>query len=425
MTAGHTSSIETIDEVTRKAVVSIPANRVSEEFEKAMTRLAASAKIKGFRPGKAPRQMLEKLHGSRVQYEVTHTLVSQSLEDLLKSLEDTVVGRPEVDLTSFEKGKEISYTAEISVYPKPEITEYASFEVKVPERIVSTEAVQNVIDRVLKSKGELQEVVDRKTAEKKDVIDADVTVIEAGKEAGSEPLVVELGEGQLGEVIENQLIGMSIGETKDIQAPVEAGQSSDVLYRVHLKGLKRHKLPELTDEIVKSLNIPDVNTGAELTADIRKRLEAENTTMEEEEVNLQVIKQLVQQYQFKVPKTIVNDEIIGLARRAGVIPAKTKDEEIDVEKYRAGFADVAEERVRATIVIDRIAEKEEIKAQKEDIDAYIEDIAQRNGLPVDDVRKFIMDPERIMSAMIELTRNKVLKFLRSRAKIEYTKEAKA
>jgi len=421
------SVVEDIDPVTKQIKVSIPAETVTQEFSSAINDLAARANLKGFRPGKAPRQMVEKLHGPRVRLEVANRLISNTLSKLVKDNSIDMIGSPEIDVASFEPGKEIEYTAQISVFPNPTITGYVKITVAVPKSEVTDADVQNVIDRIVQSKATTKKLEFRTTAQSGDVVDA-MLLVELEGEAPSrpEPLVIALGEGKVPSELENGIIGMDIGASKEIETivpednPNKAIAGKKTTYKVTLNGLSERVLPELNDDFVKTLGFGP-QTVLELRLETRKQLEEQTAQESKEKVRQAILDVLLEKNDFLVPNVLVDDELRNLLVRNGAIDPKRVDpEKINMEPFRERLGDVARKRVRTAIIVDLIGKKETLKPTDEDITAALTDIAEKNGLPVDEVRKILLSSEQTTGFFVEVSRNKVLEFLQSRAEVEFT-----
>jgi trigger factor len=430
-TQNYSSEVETIDDVTRKATVTIPVSRVNDEFDSALTRYQSTAKLKGFRPGKAPKEIIKKMHGQRLRMDVANKLISETLQEVIKGIEGQVVGNPEIDLSSFEPEEDITFTANLSLFPNPEISGYDSCDISVPKREVGDEDIERVLENLMSSKADQKPIEDRKVAEKGDVVDATLKEAGAADDAPTEPLVIAIGEGHLPEALDNGILGMEVGQTKSIEishaadSGCESGEEEHThSFEVTLNSISEKILPELTDEFVKTLQFDGIETALELKTDIRKRLEEEQQQMSNDDVDSEIMKVLLDGNEFLVPKILIEDEIRSLVARAGKIdPSKLDVSTFDVEPFRDEYGDAAERRVRMTIIVDRIAEKEDLKAKEEDLQEHLETVAGQHNLPVEEVRKYFMDQSRAMGTFLEVTRNKVLKFLREKAKVSYTEEA--
>jgi trigger factor len=423
------SSVEDINEITKQAKVSIPAETVAKEIQSALKDVANNATIKGFRAGKAPAHLVEKLHGERVRREITTRLIASSLSDLMKDLKLDVVGNPEIEISPFEPGAAINYTASISIFPRPEIKGYDKFKVKVPKHEVSDQDVDEVVTRLRNSKATTHKIDGRQIVQAGDVIDASIQVVlEGEKPSRPEPAVLALGEKQLPEEVEKGLLGLALGQSREIVLPMDEKHPNEelrgkkVTYQVTLNGLSEKVLPELDDAFVKSLGTGP-ETLLELKLDIRKRLEEERKMSSQGDVHEKILEELAAGNSFMVPQALVDDEIRNILVRAGVFdPAKINPAEINVEVFREKFKEAGEKRVRVAIIVDRISEKENLRAGQDDLEKHVNEISERSGLPAAEVKKFLLSKERMINTALEVTRNKVLNFLASRAEVEYVSE---
>lgn len=429
------SSIEEIDEVTRKVKIVIPAATVDKEVESALTQLQRTAVIKGFRAGKAPRSLVETMHGSRVRYETAHRLINTSLGNLVKEKSIDIVGTPEIDLSSFAPEKDMEFTAQLSVFPSPEIDSYGDLQVTVAKQGVTDKQVADEVERLRKAKANVTKREDRTVAQTGDVVDLDLAV-EYDGESGvrPEPLVVALGDGRLPKELEDGIVGMQIGESRVINAAQAAEQEcSDpecdhtdhadanrrsARYTVKLNGLFERTLPEADDQFAAAVD-PECKTILELRLKIRAAFEKSAKAASDSDAKAKIIDALVDRNQFKVPQALIDDELRSMIARSGLVAADKVDG-VDLEPYRNELGEMALKRVRGAIVIDRIGQKESIKAEKEDIEREINELAARAQVSAEQARAYVTDKSRVVGFLMEITRTKVLDFLLSKANITYT-----
>ncbi len=421
------SSITDIDTVTKQFVVSIPADHVAKEAESALKGYASKTSIKGFRPGKAPRDLVEKLHGAEIRLEVANRLITSSLNDLIKEHKLDVVGDPDVKVDSLEPGKEIAYTAKVSIFPNPEIAAVDSFKVKVVRREVKDSDIEDVIEDMRKSRATPQKLAFRNTAKKDDVIDGMLAVEVEGEEAARpEPIAIVLGSGTLPADVEQQIEGMEVGQSKEIHSSIPATHPNEKLrgkpatFKITLNGLSERILPELNDAFAQSLNM-GVGTVLELRMKIRTELQGFHEREVKKDIQAAVLDQLLEKHDFQVPQILMDDEIRSMLSRNGVLNQKHGDiSKLSMEPIREKLNDVAARRVRSAIIVDQIGKNEKLQASDDDINKALDDIAAQNGVTKEDVRKFFLNQERGLGFLLEITRNKVLEFLVSKAAVEYT-----
>lgn len=426
------STVENLDEVTRKIKISIPGETVQSEIKSALVRLANGTAIKGFRPGKAPAQLVEKLHGDRVRGEVTNRLISTSLFDALKEHSIDMIGSPHIDVENPAGDSGMEFTAKISVAPAPEIEGYEKFNLRVPQREVKDSDVNAVLERYRESRGSLRKIEGRSQAEKGDVVSGELVITIAGEAPSRpEPLVTCLGESKVPAELEAGIEGMQIGESRDIESNISADhpdenlKSKSTVYRFTLKELLQKELPEVDDAFAKSAGL-GVETLLELRLKVRAQLEESVKNEAKGAVQTKILEELLESNQFKVPQVLVDEEVVNLAVRKGMLdPKKVPSLHAAAEALRSVLGDVALKRVRTSVIVDRIAQKENITAGDDDIQAELNKISEQNSLPPQEVSKFFLSEERAAGFVLEITRNKVLAFLSERAKVEYFVEEDA
>lgn len=425
-----TSSVHDIDEVTKQIKVTIPVEKVTQEFETALSEVSRTTRVKGFRPGKAPRSLVEKMHGKRLRAEVTQRLISTSLYDLVREHKIDMLGSPKIDVGNLEMGKEIEYTASISVLPKPEIKGYDKFKVQVPKREVTPARVDEMVEKLRESKATVKKLEGRDVAQKGDVVNADVSITFPGQEPSRpEPVVGSLGDGSLPKDLEDGIVGMKIGETKDMTVKLPEDHANpemrgkDSNYKITLHTIYEKVLPALDDEFTKALVEYGAQSVSELKQKISEKLASDDEKEAKADAQTKLLDELLQGNEFLVPEVLVDDEIRALVMRSGIVdPSKIDPQRIPVEPFKEKLGEVASKRVKTAIIVDRIAEIEGLKVEDKDIEAAIEDVAKSNGVSTDEVRKFFLERSRVNGFLVEIARNKVLDLLMSRAEIEQVKE---
>jgi trigger factor len=431
-----TSTIEDVDSVTKVIKISIPPGSVDKEFVSSLDRVAKQVVIKGFRAGKAPKDMVEKLHGDYVKGQVAEKLITSSLQDIVRKNSIDMIGSPEIEGGNVEKGKALEFSAKVSIFPKPEVKNYASFDLKVGKRTLTDADLEQVIERMRQSKATIRKVAFREVAQAGDVVDISlVTALEGEPNGRAEPVTIGLGEGQLPKELEDGIVGMKIGETKDVASKIpdthrdEGLRGKDAKHRVTLNALSEKVLPEVNDDFAKSLDL-QVASVLELRMKVRESLQEESERQGKIDAEAALLEKLVEANPFEVPQVLMDEEIRALVARSGLMdPSKANDRNFPIQLFREGLKDVAAKRVKTAILVDRIGEAEKVQANEEEIKARIAEIAEENHVSPEEVRKYLAQEGRMMGLMVEIGRSKVMKFLLERAKIEYfekpAEEAKA
>ncbi len=425
------SSVVDIDEVTKQISVTVPKERVAKEYETSVVSVSRTAKLNGFRPGKVPRHMVERLMGDRIRYDVANRLINESLRGAFEQHKLEVVGEPEVDLKEMEPAKALEFTAKVALYPQPTISNYLNRKVEVVKKSVGDKEVTESLERLREAKAELKPIEERKVAEKGDVVALSVAVqAEGGEFSRPEPFVDELGAGKLPKDVEAQIVGMTVNDSKDITSVASDDHANpemrgkNLVYKVTLHGLFTKNMPEITDDLVKSLGF-GVETVDGLKTKIKEQLSQQAEEDMKNEAQGALLDLLVKENSFKVPQILVDEEIRGIVARYGFAGRDVNPQTIDITPFRAQFEEFALNRIRGAIIIDRVGSTEEVKVEEADRDKMIQRIAEQNGSTVEATRKTLLDKSRIMSFLLEVRRTKILEHLMSKTTVDYVDAAKA
>lgn len=425
------ASVVDIDEVTKQISVTVPKERVAKEYETSVVSVSKTAKLNGFRAGKVPRHMVERLMGDRIRYDVANRLINESLRGAFEQHKLEVVGEPEVDLKEMEPAKALEFTAKVALYPQPTISNYLNRKVEVVKKAVGDKEVEESLVRLREAKAELKPIEDRKIAEKGDVVALSVGIqVEGGESSRPEPFVDELGAGKLSAEVEAQIAGMTVNDSKEISivAPVDHANpemaGKNLVYNVTLHGIFTKNMPELTDDLVKTLGLGVESVDALMTK-IREQLTQQAEEDVKNEAQGALLDLLVKENPFKVPQVLVDEEIRGIISRYGFAGRDVNPETIDIAPFRGQFEEFALNRIRCAIIIDRVGSTEEIKVEEADRDKMIQRIAEQNGSTVEAARKALLDKSRIMSFLLEVRRTKILEHLMAKTTVDHVDAAKA
>lgn len=389
--------------------VEVPKERVDEALERAYRKIARNILIPGFRKGKAPRRLVERYVGSE-------TLLQEALDELLpEAYRDAVeatgiepIDRPQVTDVSIDVGKPLSFKAVVEVKPEVTLGDYRAIRVKREAVAVSDEDVEQTLQQLREQQAQLVAVAEEDAVAEKGLF---ATIDFAGRIDG-EPFeggeaknyVLEIGAGRLIDGFEDQLVGMKVGEQKDIQVtfPEDYGREElagkDAVFTVTLHELKRKELPELDDEFAKSVG--DFETLAALREDIKKSLTERAEADAEAQLRNQVVEQVVEQSEVDVPNVLVErriDQLVAdftrqLATAGLTLEDYLKYQEQDEQAFRDAFRERAVKDVKAELVLDAIARKEQLAPTDEELE---KEAARLTGDPenVAGARAILADPD--------------------------------
>lgn len=419
-------TVQRLSPVVVEFNIQIESDRVKSEVEKAYTAVAKNAKVRGFRPGKAPRKVLSHVYGPRIARDVADLLVEETYPQAVNEQKVQPVGNPAIERKAFSEDQPFSYVARVEVLPAIESVKYEGLSAKRPKVEVTAEQVKAEIDRLRESQATLEDPKAARPAQKDDVATIDFEVEVEGEkiaDAGANDFQVWLGKGQLLPPLEDELLGLSIGESKAINVPMPAGHPHKKLkgktaaFKVTLKALKERVLPNADDEFAKDLG--KFETLADLEKDLREKLEKQATEAAENALAEQLVVDLVKTNPIPVPPSLVErqmrlteQEILQRARQQGNQATGLGDELR--EKVRAD----SEMKVAAGLLMAEVAKKEALQIDDAAIEQGLKELAEQSGKNVAKLRVEYREPQKREMLIGMILENKVLDIIQAKAKIE-------
>lgn len=414
------ATAEPLDGNKVKLLIDVDVEEIDKAVDEAFKKIATQVRIPGFRPGKAPRRILE----SHVGMEAAR---AQALNDALpsfymKALSETdtdAIASPSIEITNGRDEGPVTFEAEVDVRPVPQIPGYQGLEVEVPNPEVSDSDVDDAIDRMRAQYGEL-EVVER-AAKAGDFVTLDINGTREGEPVPgltASDYSYEVGNKMLslGEDFDGQVEGAKAGDVKEFSSTVPPNDDT-VDFRVEIKVVNERKLPELNDEWAGEAS--EFETVAELRADIEKQLKRAKAVEAERSLRNGVIKAVAELVDEDVPETLVNDEMNRQARdfantlaQQGVdlgqfLAATGQGESEFIERIREN----AVASVRADLALRSLAEKENLQVTDEDVDEEIQLLADQFGQKADRVRKDLEHAEQMPAVRSDIRKAKAVKWL--------------
>ncbi|MGV1099275.1 trigger factor [Thiovibrio sp. JS02] len=429
-------NVEDVSPLTKKMVVTLPGEQVGRELETAYKKLSSEANLKGFRKGKVPRKVLEKNYGPKVEYDVAEKLIQESYFDALEKSRLDAVVHPDIRDQKFGEDGSFTYTAEVDVRPQFDLNEYKGVEIEQVEAVVGEEEIAAELETLRKQMAPLQSVADRAIA------DGDMAIIDFQgyhngnviKQVVGENYSIDVGSGQFGKEFEGKLVGLKKGDEasqeidfpENFANPILAGKK--VEFKINVKDVKERVLPELNDDFAREVG-EEFKTLADLKAHIsEKRLQAKKDA-QRSELTDRLMKALIEKHDFEVPPRLVTYEVNAMIKdlqenleRQGVtLEAAGFSKDKLVEQYKLA----AEARVKGDFILKKVAEKEALKLENEDIDKGFQRISQQYNMPVSEVKKYFSNRDDLLPFMAELLNEKILTFLLDAARVKVVPSASA
>ena len=382
--------VEKLEKNMAKLTIEVPAEEFDAAIKNAYNKNKNKFSIPGFRKGKAPLAMLEKMYGAGIFYEdAANEVIDASYPKAAEESKEEIVSTPEIKVTQIEKGKAFIYEATVALKPEVTLGEYKGVEVKKAEAVVTDEDVENELTAARKKNGRLIDVEDGT------IEDGDNTIIDFtgyiddktfdGGAGTDYPLVI--GSHSFIEGFEDQLIGKNIGEDVEVNVTFPAEYHADELagkpakFVVTIKEVKRNELPELNDEFASEVS--DFDTLDEYKADIRKKLQEKKEQDAKVENENNVIEKVVENAQMELPQPMVDTQaremVENYARRLQSQGLNINDymkyTGMTPEKLMEQMRPEAEKRIKTRLVLEKVVEVENVEVSDEKLDEQINEIA--------------------------------------------------
>jgi trigger factor len=417
------SHVETLSPVLVEVKVEVPWQKVAEDLESAYRTMQRKAHIRGFRPGKVPREVVKNVLGKSIRSDVTAELVRQSLTKAVEEHKLEPVAYQDLTPANITDGEPLIFTAKLEVRPKIDHVESSGIEVERTIDSILDSAIDAEIDRMREKAAELITPEPPRAAQGGDVVTVDLKVSVDGEERpsmGGAGRKIELGSGKLLPDLEAGLTGVEIGQTREIQVsfPEDYGyeelRGKAASFNAQVQNIQSKVLPEVDDELAKDLGHDSL---AALKGSIRERFEKEALERADAQVREAVVEKLVDKNPVPVPPSLIDQELRAMLEQYLRFQYMFGQQgEID-EALQKDFRERAERKVRAGLLFGAIARAENIEVQEADLEARIRELAERSGKHVAKVRAEYQGEQK-RSLELQVLEKKLLEYLVSRATIK-------
>ena len=426
------TTVEKISSNKVKLSFDVDAAKFDEAMGKAYLKVRSHVNIPGFRKGKAPRKLIENMYGEAVFYDEAFELIFDEVYGpAVEENNVEVVDRPEIDIQEIGSGKNLKFTCEVFVKPDVTLGEYKGVAVKKETTEVTDAQVDAKVEEERSKQATEVAVEDRAVAEG-DTVNLDYSgsvdgVAFAGGTAEGQTL--KIGSHTFIPGFEEQMVGMNIGEEKDLEVTFPEQYHSEELagkaavFHVKVNGITETQLPELDDDFAK--DISEFDTLDEYKADIRAKLEAQNAERDKNAFTNAVIDAVIANATVEIPEAMIERQIDSMMRdfQYRLAGQGLKLEDFmkymgqDEKTFRAGYRDQAEKSVKAHLVLEAIEKNEGIDATEEQVDEQIAQFAPQTGKSVEELKETLSETDREYFKA-DAIRDNCVKFLCDNAKAE-------
>jgi trigger factor len=412
--------------------VEVDAAQVDAALDQAFKKVVQKVQIPGFRKGKIPRKLFEARFGVESLYQdALDILLPVAYGQAVRETGIEPVDRPEVEVEQMGKGQTLIFKATVTVKPEVKLGDYKNLTVEMKDFTVTNEDVEAELKRMQERHAELV-VVEEGKAQEGDMVVIDFEgflegeAFEGGK---AENYTLELGSGTFIAGFEEQVVGMEIGEEKEINvtfpeeyhSPNLAGKAA--VFKVKLNGIKRKNLPALDDEFAKDVN--EFDTLEELKADTKKKLEEKAAREKENYIREQLVLKAAENAEMDIPNVMIEQELDQMvnefAQRLQMqgmsIDLYYQFSGMDESKLRDQLRADATTRVRTALTLEAIAKAENIEATEEDINEELNKLASMYGRPADELRKIFSAQDGLAGLYRDVQTRKTVDFLVAENKV--------
>ncbi len=414
-----------------KVEVKVEADEVKKEYDQMLDTLRSRVAIKGFRRGHTPDRVLLRRYGSDIIKDVTSKLFQDTFTQALKDNELSPLGEPNIDVQALEavSGKEFAFESEIDVRPSFELPEYKGIKIVQEVEKVEDKDVEENLENMRKGFAEFNET--EAGFEPGYALIADLTMLEGEEQLMAReafripPDAVYLMGVELKD-LQEQLIGLKVGDEKVINVDVPesyyqkdaAGKNVDI--KIIVKKVEKSILPELSDELAKKVGFDSLDKVRER---IREGMEGEKKQAADTETAKKLVADLLEKVEMDLPEEYVNLQIearVAASQEAAEKAEGTEKEEAEskLEEAKKEAREEVENGARRSVLLDTIADKENIEVQEADVMHYIEGMARQYGMPPEQMFKMVQQQNSMLYIVQDVRDGKVIEFLMKNAEIE-------
>jgi len=414
--------------------ITVSPEKFEEGMQKSYIKNRKHIRMNGFRPGKAPRKLIEKLYGEEIFYEdAVNELLPELYPEAIKELELDPVSRPEIDIKEIGTGKDVILTVKVDVTPDVKLPEYKGIAVEKTVYTVTDEEVDAEMKNMQQRNARMVTIEDR-AAEMGDIANIDYlgsvdgVPFDGGKAEGHD---LELGSGAFIPGFEEQVVGIKVGEEKDINVKfpeeyhAEELKGKDAVFHIKLNKLQKKELPELDDEFAK--DVSEFDTLEELKNDIKTKAQARKDNQSESELENKIVDIIVEGMEVDVPPAMIEDRTQSLIRdfdmqlrQQGMsLELYTQYTGMTMENVQEHFKGQAETSVKGSLALEAVAKAEAIEVTDEYVEEELKKMAAEYNMEVEKIKE-IMAPQ--MDAFREECKTRMtVEFLVKNAKVKEVK----
>jgi len=427
-------TVEDVSSVKKTLHIEIPNDEVVRELNQAYNTLKKTAKIKGFRPGKVPRSVLERMFGKDVNADVSSKLIQNSFFDAVKQNNLNIVGQPQLDPPMLDPKEPYAYDATIEITPEIEDLDFKGLKLKRTHYRFSDDEVDTQLKTLQQNLTRHQKISDDRPTKEDDIVLVDYEGFKDGKPfaetAKTENFTLKIGTGVISKDFDSQLIGMQPAESKEftVKFPEDFHNKSladkEIAFQVTLNEIREEVLPKIDDEFAQKVG--QYQTLDELKNAIKDNLKQGYSKRTEQELNEQIFSALISRTDFETPDALVKMELEGIIEEAerSFAYRNTSMEQLGLsrEEIADKYRDTALKQVKRHLILSKLIEQENLELSDEEIENGLQEMAENFGHALGDIKKYYAEnKDKLELFKHTLLEKKAINLIIDNSKIEDVK----
>jgi trigger factor len=426
------SSIEETSEATRSISIEIPRAIYQDKFNKLLNKAVSNSRLKGFRPGRAPKAHVAKIYGAQIHSDVIGDLVSNAYQNVIKDENLHVVGTPQFDIDDKDTEKDLNIKATVSIVPEPELKDYRGISFEFTPEVYSKEEFEKRLNAICEQQSKIEAIEDRKIAELGDLamVDYEASVDEKPLAGGSaKDSYVEIGKDGYAKEVGLAVVGLEIGQEKTAEIILsdsypEESRGKTAIFHIQLKGLYSKNQPEVSDEVAKNSGLAEDVEG--LKTYIKNTLEKEIDQINKSRKEEAFIEAVYKANEFEIPQGLVDEEIRMMLFEFGILnPRDEKSYRADLSRFREMFSEKGRANAKRSVIIAQLEKQETPQADKEVVEEWLNERSQLEGRTREEIDKYYQFPEQLDQLKAHVARIKLLEELIEAGLVKEQKAKKA
>lgn len=434
--------VENLEKNMAKLTIEVPAEELEKAIQSAYMKQKGKISLPGFRKGKVPRPMIEKMYGVGIFYEdAANELINQEYPKAAEESGVDIVSRPVIDVVTIEKGQPFVFTAEVAVRPEVTLGKYMGVSVTKIDTSVTEEEIQAEVEKERENNARSITVEDRPAAEGDTVVIdfegfVDGKTFEGGK---GENHTLVLGSHSFIDTFEEQLVGRNAGDEtevnvtfpEDYQAKELAGKPA--VFKVKVNEIKCKELPELDDDFAQ--DVSEFDTLAEYKESVGKKIQERKEAAAKRDKEEEAINKIVDKSKMEIPDAMIDTQVESMlqefanrmAQQGLSLQQYTQFSGTTLEKLKEQMRPDAVKRIQTSLVLEQIAKEENIQISEEEVEAEYKKMSEMYGLDVEQVKEYMSGGEESMKKDLAVQKavDLIMENIKERAKPKSKKEKEA